>query len=164
MKAELFAQRDEVVLLAQQAAENLRELVDHLARLVGIQADQRGHRVQRVEQKMRIDLAAERRQTGFVEAKLLLFQSLLVEVAVPDLDRQRHREQSGGVDGHQHPRAGVGPGLLQREDPMVRKCGGQGLAKHFGQHDHADAGDAETGQAQVAAAQQADRGQVGERA
>ena len=52
---------------------------------------------------MRIDLAAERRQAGFIETKLLLFQSLLVEVAVPDLDGQRHAEQSGGVDGHQQP-------------------------------------------------------------
>ena len=45
---------------------------------------------------------------------------------------------------------------------MVGKDGGQGLPKHFGQHDHADAGDAEPGQAQVAAAQQADDRQVGE--
>src|SRR4029077_1142151 len=102
-KAQFFAERSEILLLLQQPAEDLRELVDYLACLLRIQANQRGHGVQGVEQKMRINLTTERRKAGFVESKLLLFQFLLVAVAVPDLDGQGHGEQSGGVDRHQYP-------------------------------------------------------------
>ena len=88
MKDKLLAQRRQVFLLAQQSAEDLRKFVDHLAGFFGILANQGGHGVQRIEQKVRIDLAAERGQAGFVEAQLLQFQFALVALAVPDFDGQ----------------------------------------------------------------------------
>ena len=71
---ELLAQRHERVALLEQAAENLGELEDHLARRVGIEAHQRGHGVERVEQEVRIDLALQRVHAGLQQQPLLLFQ------------------------------------------------------------------------------------------
>jgi hypothetical protein len=74
MKLELLAQGAEVVVLAQQPAQHLGKLHHHHARLVGIGADQRRDRVQRVEQEVRIDLAGERGQARFHQQPLLLLE------------------------------------------------------------------------------------------
>src|SRR5208283_3235870 len=58
-KLKLLAQRNERVSLAQQTAQNIAEFHDHLACRVGITAHQRGNRVQRIEQEVRIDLALQ---------------------------------------------------------------------------------------------------------
>jgi len=45
---------------AQQAAQDVGQLVDHRARLLRVGAYQRGERVQGVEQEMRMNLPAQR--------------------------------------------------------------------------------------------------------
>ncbi len=71
---ELFAQRDEGFVLAQEAAENVRKLQDHAAGHVRIEANQRGNGVQRVEKEMRIDLAGERVHARFQQKLLILLR------------------------------------------------------------------------------------------
>src|ERR1700683_1082255 len=58
-EVQLVAQRAEVLMLAQQASQDAREFQHSEARRVRIGADQRRDRVQRIEQKVRIDLAGE---------------------------------------------------------------------------------------------------------
>src|SRR5580704_10038200 len=62
---ELFAQRDEGFVLAQEAAKNVGELEYYAAGHVGIETDERGDGVERVEKKMGIDLAGERVHASF---------------------------------------------------------------------------------------------------
>src|SRR5258708_35987848 len=88
-KFDLFAKLDELIVFAQQAAQDLRELQDQLTRAVGIKTDQRRNRVQRVKQKVRIDLALQRVQARFEQKPLLLFQLHLNPRVVPDLHRNR---------------------------------------------------------------------------
>ena len=95
--------------LRNRPPQDVGELVDHRARLVGIGPDQRGDRIQRVEQEVRVDLAGERRQPRLHQQLLLLHQLGLVAGVVPDLERQRHREQRGHVDDHGGQRVRRGP-------------------------------------------------------
>src|SRR5216684_2697147 len=62
--------------------------------------NQRGNRVESVEQKMRIDLTGERGQPGLVETKLLGLELLLVTRVVPDLERQHDGEDRAGTNGN----------------------------------------------------------------
>ena len=96
-----IAQLDKFIMLAQQAAQDLGKLQDQFARAVGIKAHQRRNRVQRVEQKMRIDLALQRVKTRFQKQALLLFQLHLNACEVPDLDWDRDGCHRGGNDRQQ---------------------------------------------------------------
>ena len=58
---ELLAQRHERFVLAQQPPQNIRKLQHHAAGHVRIEADQRRDGIERIEQKMRIDLAGQAR-------------------------------------------------------------------------------------------------------
>ncbi len=101
---ELLAQRDEVLLAPQQSAEQSRELDDERARRLGLRADERGDRRQRVEQKMRVDLARERGDAGRDQQLLLFLQPVFDARAVPDLDRDGHAEHRGQHHEAQEPR------------------------------------------------------------
>ena len=59
-RLELLAQRDEVIRAAHQAAQQARELRDEHARRLGLRADERRDRRQRVEQEVRVDLVGQR--------------------------------------------------------------------------------------------------------
>ena len=59
-RLELLAQRHEVIGAAHQAAQQARELGDQHARRLGLRADERRDRRQRVEQEVRVDLVRER--------------------------------------------------------------------------------------------------------
>src|SRR4029077_20512211 len=87
---ELFAQRDACLRLAQQAPQDVRELQDHAAGHVRIEADQRGDGVQSVEQKMRVDLAGKRVHARFQKELLILLEVHLDARVVPDLDGHGH--------------------------------------------------------------------------
>ena len=56
-ETQLVLQRHKRIVLAQQAPQNISQLEHDDARLVGIVANQRRDRIQRIEQEMRIDLA-----------------------------------------------------------------------------------------------------------
>ena len=95
---ELLAQRDEL-LLARAAAGGAAPTAagSTIARRLGLRADQRRDRGQRVEQEVRVDLARERRDLGRQQQLLLLLQPVLDARVVPDLDRRRHAEHRGDV-------------------------------------------------------------------
>ena len=95
-RLELLPQRHEVLLAAQQAAEQPRELHDQHPRRLRLRPDQRRDRGQRVEEEVRVDLAGERLDARRHQEFFLLLQPVLDPRAVPDLDRNRdaqHRRE-----------------------------------------------------------------------
>jgi hypothetical protein len=97
---EFFAQRDERFVLAKQAAQDVGELQDHAAGHVRVETDQRRNCVERVEKKMRIDLAGERVHARFQQELLILLQVHLDARVVPDFyghgdahHRRKHHQQ-----------------------------------------------------------------------
>src|ERR1019366_8330518 len=86
-------------MFAQQAAEHFGNFHYHDTRLIGIGANERGNRVERVEQEVRIDLAGERREARFHQQARLFFELLFVARVVPDFQRDGDGEERGGVDG-----------------------------------------------------------------
>src|SRR5262249_13160383 len=81
------------------------------SRLGLIRPNQGRNAVQRIEQKMGINLAGKRGQTSLHEEPPLLFKLLLVPRVVPYLQRNRNREERG--------RVGRGPG--QRRGVLDRR-------------------------------------------
>src|SRR5688572_29467881 len=98
------AQRHKLLVTAQQATEQRRELDDQRAGGVGLRADQRGDRRQRVEQEVRVNLTLERLDLRRQEQLLLLLQPMLDAGAVPDLDRGGHADRRREHDHRHHPR------------------------------------------------------------
>ena len=101
-KTELFVERHEGLVLAQQAAKDIAQLQDDDARQVGIIANQRRDRIERVEQEMRIDLAGERVHARLQQQLLVLLEIHLDARVVPDLDGNgdgHHRSQQEQRDG-----------------------------------------------------------------
>ena len=91
-RLELLAQRDEVIGAAHQPAQQARELRDQHARRVGLRADERRDRRERVEQEVRVDLAGQRLDLRREQQLFLLLQPVLDARVVPDLDRRRDGE------------------------------------------------------------------------
>ena len=77
-KIELVFELNEGIALPQQSPQNVRKLDDHLARLVRIEAHQRGNGVQGVEQEVRIDLALQRLHAGLQQQTLLLLNFISI--------------------------------------------------------------------------------------
>src|SRR5207245_221401 len=67
---DFVTQLHEGLLLIQQASQDTREFQDHGAGCVGIDAHKRRNRIQRVEQKVRIDLALQRFHTRLQQQTL----------------------------------------------------------------------------------------------
>ena len=89
-KIEFLLQSHKSVVLAQKPAENIAQLQHHHAGLVRVIANQRSDRIQRVEKKVRIDLAAERGHAGFEQQLLMLFEVHLDPRVIPNLDRHSY--------------------------------------------------------------------------
>ena len=83
---ELFAQRDEGFVLAEEAAENVGKLEDDAASHVRIKTDERRDGVERVEKEMGIDLGSERVHPRFQQELLIGFEVHLDARVVPNLD------------------------------------------------------------------------------
>src|SRR5579883_3431108 len=98
---------------------------------------------------MRIDLAAERGQARFNQPVLLLFQFLLVAIAVPYLNGESGGEKRRCVNGPGHPRPGVSPLLLKRKDAMASEAPGDKRAQEFGKQDRGRTSQAEQRQTQL---------------
>ena len=73
-RLELLPQRDEMLLAAQQTAQEAGQLVDQRSRRLWLRANQRRDRRERVEEEMRIDLALERLDLRGEQELLLLLQ------------------------------------------------------------------------------------------
>jgi len=75
---------DEGVAVAEEDAEDVRELDDHLAGEVRLRADERGDGVEGVKEEVGVDLALEGVEAGFEEEAGLLFELVLDADRVPD--------------------------------------------------------------------------------
>jgi hypothetical protein len=73
------------VVVLEERAEDVGELHDQLASLLGAETDQRGDRVKGVEEEVRVDLALEGVEAGFQQKALLLFEGSLGADRVPYL-------------------------------------------------------------------------------
>src|SRR5208283_1977016 len=102
-KRKLFTERHKRFVLAQQSPEYIAEFQDHAARRVRVNADQRRNRVERVEKKVRVDLAGERVHPGAQQQLLVALQVHLDARVVPNLKRRRHAHQRAQHHHAQHP-------------------------------------------------------------
>ena len=94
----------------------------------------RGYGVQGVEEKVRIDLAGERVETGLDEQVFLLFELHFIAGVVPDLEWNGDAKTGGGVGGEAERQRIVG--ASDCEQAWV-KDGAQFLAQKFGsEHSH----------------------------
>ena len=100
---ELLAQRRKGLARIQEAAQNRSQFEDHLARLVRIEAHQRRNRIQRVEQKMRIDLVLQCLHARVEQQPFLFFQLDLYTNAVENLQLDTDRNHRCSVDRCLHP-------------------------------------------------------------
>ena len=115
---DLFAQLHKLIMLAQQPPQDFGELKNQLPRQIGIKTHQRRDGVQRVEKKMRIDLALQGVEPGLEQQFFLLFQLHLDARVVPNFNwngdgshhRGKNRQQRHGgskVNGKQPVRSDV---------------------------------------------------------
>jgi len=111
---ELFAERHECFVLAQQAAKNVAELEDDFARVIGVEADERGDGVKRIEKEMRIDLAGEGVHAGLQKKLLVALEVHLDARVVPDFERGGDGHERGD-DGQDKPPVPLG---VNGEEPL----------------------------------------------
>src|SRR5947209_12076827 len=103
-----FAKLHKFIVLAQQAAQDFRELHDQIAGFVGIESHQRGNGIQGIEEKMRVNLALQGVKPGFQQQLCLLLQLHLNAGIIPDLNRDRNgRDHSRENRQHGHRRGQV---------------------------------------------------------
>ena len=100
-----FTQRDECFVFAQQAAKNVAEFYDDDARHIGIEANQGRDGVQRVEQKMRINLAGERVHARFQQKLLMLLEIHFHARVIPNFYGHGHGHHRGDENCGELPEA-----------------------------------------------------------
>src|SRR6185437_7925754 len=106
---DLILQRNECVTAVQQAAQDCGQLDDEFARCVRRDAHQRRNRIQRVEQKVRVDLILQRGHARLEQEPLLFLQLDLQTHAVPNLQLNHdHRDRRGDEENINPATAGVG--------------------------------------------------------
>ena len=100
---QLLPQRQERLTVLQQHAQNIRQLHNHLPRQLRLRAHQRSDRVQRVEQKVWIDLSLQRIQPRLQQQPSLLLQLALHANRIPYLQWNPHHNRSRRADQQLHP-------------------------------------------------------------
>ena len=119
-------------MLAQESAQDVRQLYHQFSGLIRLKAHQRRNGVQGVKEKMRIDLALQGIETGLQQQPLLLLQLDFDAGGIPDLDRDRYRGNRSGKDRDLNPKIRA----VQIED-VTRKCAAHNLSYKL-QHQDAD--------------------------
>src|SRR6267142_7215303 len=102
-KLQFFFERYKRFVLAQQPPQDIAELEHYATGGVGIEADQRRNGIQRVEQKVWIDLTGQRVHARFLQQLLVPLEVHLDASVVPDLQRRGHRHQRGNYRQAQPP-------------------------------------------------------------
>ncbi len=125
---ELVAKRDEGVVFLEHFTQDVGELDDEVASLLGTEANQRGDGVEGVEEEVRIDLTLEGVEAGFEEETLLLFEGLLDADGVPDFQGDADDHGGAGPDGDADK-----PGVGDQREEAVRHARGP-----FAQDFHGD--------------------------
>ena len=100
---QFLAERHKRFVLAQQSAQNVAQLQHHAASRVRVETNQRGHRIQRVEKKVRIDLPRQRVHARLQQELLVALELHFVARVVPDFQRCGHRHQRSNHRKHQPP-------------------------------------------------------------
>src|SRR5579863_6200175 len=103
-KLEFFAQRSERLAAVQQPSQNGGQLEDHVASRIWIEAHQRRNRIQRIEQKVRVDLVLQRLHTSVQQKALLLLQFDLNPDTVEDFDLDSDCGHGRGIDQPPYPK------------------------------------------------------------
>src|SRR5207253_4093569 len=130
-KFQLLTQSKEGLRLAQKAAQNVGQLHDEQPGSIGFHPHQRRNGIQRVEKKMRIDLALQRLHARLQQQTLMLFQLQLHPRRVPDFQRDSHRRYRSGIHGYQwQPGSGVYIEYLTVRPPA------DFYPRHLQQHNH----------------------------
>src|SRR6266403_5783480 len=111
---QFFAERDEGLMLTEEPPQNIAQFQNHAARRIRINADQRRNGVERIEQKVRIDLAGERVHSGFQQKLLMTLEVHLDARVVPDFQRGSDRHQRRN---HYQPQPPVPVGI-DRKEPL----------------------------------------------
>ena len=107
-------------------------------RLLGVDADQRRYRIQRIEKEVRINLAGQAFEARLHQQPLLFFQFGLGPAVVPDFQRERDAEISGYITQHQ-PRKRIPPAPQREKTTPVEAP--QHLPEELGQnHPQAEIG------------------------
>ena len=122
-EGKFLAERRQILLLAQQAAQDLRKLVDHLARLLGIWRISEATEFSVLNRKCGLiwRLSAARRASFRRNCCCSSFFSL--RVAVPDLDRQHGAKQGGRIDRHgPASRLGSAQVFCSAKTPFGERC------------------------------------------
>ena len=135
---QFLAQRDEVLLAAQQPPQQPGQLDDEHARRLRLRADQRRDRRQRVEQEVRVDLIGERLDARRHQQLLLLGEPVLDARAVPDLDRNRDAQHGREQDERPEP-PGRGSGGMKNRRVERITCADRlpdQLEQHRRRHEH----------------------------
>ncbi len=110
----LFPQRGECFASIEQAAKNGSQLENHVPRGFRVNPDQRRNRIQRVKQKVRIDLVLQRLHARMQQQSLLLLEFDLNPNAVEDFQLDSNGDHRSGVNSSFHPQVGT----LQAENRM----------------------------------------------
>ncbi len=97
-EVEFLPQGRKVGLRLEPPPQDVGEFHQHLACGAWVQPDQRRDGIERVEEKMRVDLADQAVHAGLDEAPFLLFQFPLNAGVVPDAQRKRHGDSRGKKD------------------------------------------------------------------
>jgi hypothetical protein len=111
---ELFAQGHKGFVLAQEAAKDVAELEDDFAGVIGVEANERGDGIERVEKEVGIDLAGEGIHAGFEQELLVALKIHLDARVVPDFERCGDGHERGD-DGQDEPPVPLG---VNGEEPV----------------------------------------------
>src|ERR1035438_226053 len=95
---DLLAKRNKRIGTVQQPPKNGRKLQNHLSRRIGIEAHQRRNGIQRIEEKVRIDLILQSRHARLQEQPFLFLQFELNADAVKNLQLCPHHQNYREVD------------------------------------------------------------------
>ena len=87
------------VVVLEKRAQDVRQLDDQLAGLLGAKADERSNGVEGVEEKVRVDLALQSVETRFEQQAFLLFEASFGADGVPDLERDADHHRRAGPGG-----------------------------------------------------------------
>ena len=134
---QLLAQGHESVLLAQQAPQDCGQPVHYAARLIGIGADQGRHRIQCVEQEVRVHLTRQVHQARLNQQALLVLDLPLVAGVVPDLERQARPDQGRQIAQQQRRQARLSALVEVEDQPATGELVANGLHHRAGQQQQA---------------------------
>ncbi len=125
-KTQLVSEGNEGIVIPEHGAEQVGQLDNHQARFIGALTDERGDGVERVEEKMRIDLALQGIEAGFEDEAFLFLELDLDTECVPDLERDADDHRGTEPDQESKP-----PDIGSQGKEAAWKRGGEPVVEHL---------------------------------